>query len=109
MSNPYDFVQAPNIAGAGNYAQMLFNALKKKQGNSSGGSPNYLQSLFGQGAGGAPGAGATPAGFAPTDAELSGGITGGAAAGGAADVGAADVGAAGGGMDFFAALAALFA
>ena len=27
MSNPYDFVQAPNIAGAGNYAQMLQQGL----------------------------------------------------------------------------------
>lgn len=27
MSNPYDFSQMPNIAGAGNYAQMLQNGL----------------------------------------------------------------------------------
>jgi hypothetical protein len=33
MSNAYDFVPAPNIAGAGNYAQMLASLLNPNQKN----------------------------------------------------------------------------
>jgi len=69
MSNPYDFSQAPNIAGAGNYAQMLqglFRPPQQQRGQQTRGGTPTNPALPGAGPAGIPGAPQQPAfGFIP--------------------------------------------